>query len=161
MTVVDTFGAYVRARLGEWGREFCFARDCEYLGHLSKNLLQVLIEHHGEIPGRVQGFKPLEVSPMAHQIELIVSEIARDQPDMACVLRAYYCGTGRRKVERYETSLLLIANVYAARALRPALPTVNRFLRMVEVTTGEVRGMLLADARGLNCDNLIRGSGLH
>src|SRR5688500_675293 len=111
MGEVDTFGMYVRRRLDHWGSVFSLARDCEYLGHNSKNMLQILIEHKGEMPGRVQGFKPLEVDQEAMQIEMIVTDIAREQKRLACVLRAYYAGSGRRKVERYETALLLIANV--------------------------------------------------
>lgn len=140
MTTVDTFGAYVRMRLDEWGQEFCLARDCEQLGYQSRNVLQVLIEHRGEMPGRALGFKPLEVSPTAHQIELLVTEIARTQPDLACVLRAYYCGTGRRKVERYETALRLISNVLP----NSILPKVDRYLRMVDLGTAQVRGALVA-----------------
>lgn len=143
MSQVDTFGAYVRMRLDEWGREFCLARDCEYLGHQSKNMLQVLIEHRGEMPPPNVGYKPLEVSPTAHQIELLVTEVARDQPELACILRAYYCGSGRRKVERYETALLLISYC------RPnsTLPKVDRYLREVDIGTAQIRGMLLAEAR--------------
>lgn len=142
MTTVDTFGAYVRMRLDEWGREFCLARDFDYLGHQSKNVLQVLIEHRGEMPPPNVGYKPLEVSPTAHQIELLVTEIARGQPDLACILRAYYCGSGRRKVERYETALLLISYV------RPnaILPKVDRYLREVDIGTAQIRGALIAVA---------------
>ena len=93
----DTFGAYVRARLDGWGREFALHRDCEYLGHASKNVLQVLIDHKGEMPARQVGYKPLEVDNDALQVECIVSDIARDNVPMACVLRAYYCGSGRRR----------------------------------------------------------------
>lgn len=143
MTVLDTFGAYVRMRLDEWGREFCLARDCEYLGHQSKNVLQVLIEHRGEMPPPNVGYKPLEVSMAAHQIELIVTDIARDQPDLACVLRAYYCGSGRRKVERYETAILLISYVQPG----GILPKVDRYLRMVEIGTAQVRRELFTYAR--------------
>ncbi len=38
-----------------------------------------------------------------------MADIARDQIAIACVLRAYYCGSGRRKVERHETANLLLA----------------------------------------------------
>src|SRR3546814_19499431 len=62
VTQVDTFGVYVRDRLDEWGREFSLSRDCEYLGYQSKNMLQVLIEHKGEMPGKTQGYKPLSRS---------------------------------------------------------------------------------------------------
>lgn len=47
MGQVNTFGVYVRGRLEEWGREFALHRDCEYLGHRSKDMLQVLVEHKG------------------------------------------------------------------------------------------------------------------
>lgn len=106
---VDTMGPYVRRRLDHWGDEFALHRDCEYLGHQSKNMLQVLIDHKGEMPGRAQGFKPLEVDRDAQQVEDIVAEIARHNRAMAIVLRAYYCGKGRRKVERWETANLLLA----------------------------------------------------
>ena len=50
---VDTFGAYVRAELEHWGREFALHRDVDYLGHHSKNVLQVLMaplrERHGDL----------------------------------------------------------------------------------------------------------------
>lgn len=100
MTEVRTFEMYVRGRLESWGREFCLDRDCEYLGHKSKDMLQVLIEHKGEMPPRPTGFKPLEIPPLEMQIEDIVADIAREQVYIAWVLRAYYCGTGRRAVER-------------------------------------------------------------
>ncbi len=146
MGEVDTFGLYVRRRLDHWGRVFALDRDCEYLGHQSKNMLQVLIEHKGEMPGRVQGFKPLDVDREALQVEFIISDIAREQRRLGCVLRAYFCGNGRRKVERYETALLLIANAEAG-AKSPALPNVNRYLTMVEVGVAQVRGELVGMAR--------------
>lgn len=143
MGEVDTFGLYVRRRLDHWGRVFSLSRDCEYLGHQSKNILQVLIEHHGEMPARVTGFKPLEVDQDALQIEMIVSDIAREQKRLACVLRAYYAGNGRRKVERYETALLLISNVERDEKHNPRLPNVQRFLAMVDIGTAQVRGALV------------------
>jgi hypothetical protein len=144
---LDTFGEYVRRRLEEWGWEFSLAHDCEYLGHQSKNMLQVLIEHRGEMPGKTQGYKPLEVSPTAHQIELMVTDIAREQPRLACVLRAYYCGSGRKKVERFETALLLIASVEHGSGKRDPLPRVDRYLRLVEIGTAQIRGMLVGLAQ--------------
>ncbi len=143
MGEVDTFGLYVRRRLDHWGRVFALDRDCEYLGHQSKNMLQVLIEHKGEMPGRVVGFKPLEVDQDALQIEMIVADIAREQKRLACVLRAYYAANGRRKVERYETALMLIANVERDEIRRQALPNVQRYLSMVDVGTAQVRGALV------------------
>lgn len=143
MTEVDTFGEYVRARLAAWGVEFALHRNCEYLGYASKNLLQVLIDHAGEMPGRAQGLRPLEVDLQAQQIEDIVADIARDQPRLACALRAHYCGSGRRKVERYETAMLLIAHV--ERGCR--LPTLRQYLALVDDARLIVRGALLTIAR--------------
>lgn len=110
MTQVDTFGAYVRAELDHWGREFALHRDVDYLGHFSRNMLQVLIDHKGEMPPPNVGYKPLETDARAQRIEDIVADIARSQQAMAICLRAYYCGTGRRRVERWETANLLLAN---------------------------------------------------
>jgi hypothetical protein len=133
---VDTFGAYVRAELEHWGRQFALHRDCDYLGHQSKNLLAVLIEHKGDMPGRAQGYKPLESDSRAQLIEDIVSSIAVDNVAMACALRGYHCGMGRRKVERFESANLLVANCGEK-------PVSNRqYLNLVELGFQRVRGRL-------------------
>lgn len=133
---VDTFGAYVRAELEHWGREYALHRDCDYLGHQSKNLLAVLIEHKGDMPGRVQGYKPLESDNRAQLIEDIVSSIASDNVAMACSLRGYHCGIGRRKVERFETAILLMANC----GQRPV--SSRQYLSLVDLGFQRVRGRL-------------------
>jgi hypothetical protein len=133
---VDTFGAYVRAELEHWGREFALHRDCDYLGHHSKNLLAVLIEHKGDMPGRAQGYRPLESDSRAQMIEDIVASIARDNVIMACSLRGYHCGMGRRKVERFETAVMLMANCGER-------PVSNRqYLNLVEMGFQRIRGRL-------------------
>lgn len=137
MTTVDTFGTYVRRRLDHWGDVFSLSRDCDYLGHQSKNVLQVLIDHKGEMPERLTGFKPLEVDDIAMQVEIIVSDIAKEQRALACVLRAYYCGSGRRKVERWETANLLITYTGAGRAV-----SVRQYLHMHDVGFAQIRGVL-------------------
>ncbi|PTA70495.1 MULTISPECIES: hypothetical protein [unclassified Stenotrophomonas] len=137
---VDTFGAYVRAELEHWGREFALHRDCDYLGHQAKNLLAVLIEHRGEMPGRAQGYKPLETDHRAQMIEDIVASISRDNVAMACALRAYYCGHGRKKVERFETAILLMAN-----SGHCAVST-RQYLNLVELGFQRLRGRLEAAA---------------
>ena len=104
----DTFAEYVRRRLDGWGNEFSLARDCEYLGHQSKNMLQVLIEHRGEMPAKATGYKPLEVCPIALQVEEAVFQLSRVNRSAASVLRGYYCGSGRRNYERLEIANLLI-----------------------------------------------------
>lgn len=116
MTTLNTFDAYVSARLEAWGREYALHRDCEFLGYSSKNILQVLIEHKGEMPPRATGFKPLSIPPEIEQVERIVSQIARDAPMLAAVLRAYYCGSGRRAVERLETAQELTGHSLRRRA---------------------------------------------
>jgi len=131
---VDTFGAYVRAELEHWGREFALHRDCDYLGHRSKNLLAVLIEQKGEMPGRTRGYKPEESDARAQMVEDVVTSIARENVAMACALRAYHCGMGRRKVERFETALLLLAN-------SGQRPVSNRqYLSLVELGHQRLRG---------------------
>lgn len=121
---------YVRVQLEAWGREFALHRDYEYLGHQSKNMLYVLIEHRGEMPGRVMGFKPLEVDLGALVVERIVTDIAKTQMAIACALRGYYCGRGRKRVERYEEALLLMEAAEIARK-----PSASGYLAMVR--TGE------------------------
>lgn len=133
---VDTFGAYVRAELEHWGREYALHRDCDYLGHQSKNPLAVLIEHQGDMPGRSQGYKPLESDGRAQLIEDVVACISRDNGQMACSLRAYYCGRGRKKVERYETAIQLLSNCG-----HPPL-SVRHYLSQVELGFQRIRGTL-------------------
>lgn len=137
---VDTFGLYVRAELEHWGREFALHRDCEYLGHQSKNLLAVLMEHH-EMPSRAQGYKPLETDLRAQKIEDLVAHIARTNVEMAVVLRAYFCGMGRRKVERWETCNMLLAN------MKGRMMTARAYLEMARRGEDRVRGFL--EATGL------------
>lgn len=134
---LDSFGLYVKTRLDEWGREFALHRDCEYLGYQSKTVLQMLFEHHGKLPGRVIGVKPLEVSQDALQIEFVVSDIAREQVSLACVLRAYYCGQGRRRFERWETANLLLTAA-GQRAI-----TQRHYLVLHDLAFAQVRGTLV------------------
>lgn len=138
---IDSFGEYTRHRLEEWGREFALSRDYEQLGHQSKNMLQVLIEHKGEMPAKPTGYKPLEVLRTAQEVEDLVADIARDQLSIACVLRAYYCGQGRRKVERWETANELLVAM--------GLKTVNQrsYMATHELGFQTIRGALIALAR--------------
>jgi hypothetical protein len=144
---LNTFGIYARDRLDQWGREFALHRDCDYLGHQSKNMLQVLIEHKGEMPARSTGYKPLEVNQEALEIERLVSLIAETDIRMACSMRGYYCGSGRRKVERYETAINLIANaLYVPGKAPPKLPNVRAYMDMVSRGSDQVEFFLRAQA---------------
>lgn len=138
---IDTFGVYVRTRLDEWGREFALHRDCEYLGHRSKDMLQVLIEHRGELPARPTGFKPLEIKPSALEIEHIVSDMARFNLVRATVMRGYYCGIGRRGGERLEIANELMRRMGQRPVSRP------KYFAEHELGVAEVRGVLLGLAR--------------
>ncbi|HEY4529365.1 MAG TPA: hypothetical protein VIG97_03400 [Luteimonas sp.] len=139
---LDVFGEYVRRRLEHWGEQYCLHRNMEYLGFHSKNMLQVLIEHRGDMPGRVQGYKPLEVDQEAQFVEEIVASMAKAQASVACVLRAYYCGRGRRKVERWETANMLLTTC-GQRAISQRHYLVLHDLGFAEVR-GVLRGLALA-----------------
>ena len=136
MSQIDTFGEYVTRRLDAWGREFALARDCDYLGHQSKNMLQILIDHRGEMPAKAVGFKPLETSALEQQIEDIVSRIARENVAMACALRGYYCGSGRKKVERFEEANALLLPITGKQL------HVKAYLDLVRRGEDYVRGFL-------------------
>ena len=111
MTQTNLFGEYVKTRLGSWGHHFALHRDCEYLGHQSRNMLQVLIDHRGEMPPRATGYKPLEVDPLALQVEHIVTDLAMIRVNAAIVLRAWYCGRGRVRHERYEIACEMMRSI--------------------------------------------------
>lgn len=145
MTTVDTFGVYVRAELEHWGEEFALWRDCDYLGHASKNMLKILIDHRGEMPPPNVGYKPLEIDLRAQLIEDIVADIGRDQVVIASVLRAFYCGSGRRKVERWET-----ANALIERAGHKAVSQ-RSYLSLHDLGVAQVRGVLRGIAVGDRC----------
>lgn len=138
MSQIDTFGAYVRSRLDGWGREFALHRDCEYLGHASKNMLQVLIDHRGELPPRNTGYKPLEVDRQALEVEDIVASISRKDRVIACVLRAYYCGSGRRRVERLDAANLLLRKAECREIGQRA------FLNMAAIGSDRVADVMLS-----------------
>lgn len=135
----DTFGPYVRRRLEHWGDEFSLARDCEYLGHQSVNMLYVLMEHHG-MPGKATGYKPLSINAEAQQIEDIVAEISRRDPIVADCMRAYYCGSGRRRYERFDAALLLVASRVQNGRFQPF--SRNQYLDMVRDGDYRVRNAL-------------------
>lgn len=133
---VDTFGDHVRSELDHWGREFALHRDCEYLGHQSKNMIQVLMDHKGEMPARATGYKPLEIDMRAQRIENLVLHVARTHQEMAICMRAYFCGSGRRSVERWETCTQLLQ--------KAGLPKMSQksYLDLVKRGEDRVRGML-------------------
>ena len=112
----NTFDAYVDRRLDSWGREFNINRSGFDLGYKSKNMLAVLIEHHGEMPERPTGFAPMVVPELDWQIETIVHDIHHEHPHLSAVLRAYYCGFGRQSVERLELAETLWGKKMGKRA---------------------------------------------
>lgn len=64
MTQTNLFGEYVKTRLGSWGHHFALHRDCEYLGHQSRNMLQVHIDHRGSSPMGVRYGLHGRISPL-------------------------------------------------------------------------------------------------
>jgi hypothetical protein len=99
---------YVRFRLLGWRREFRLGREIEPLGFHKMNLLQVLIEHRGEMPSRVTGYRPLTIPPEAMEIEDIVHELHGVEPELAIVLRVYYCASGKHSTDRLLTAARLL-----------------------------------------------------
>lgn len=139
----DTFGVYVRRELDHWGMEFALHRDCEYLGHRSKDMLQVLIEHRGEMPPRVTGFKPMETDTRAQRIEDIIADLARWNVERACIMRAFYCGMGRKGFERREVAEGMVRRVLQRADYRLTRP---RFFAEHELGFEFVRGRLIGVA---------------
>jgi hypothetical protein len=78
-------------------------------------MLQVLIEHRGEMPPRPKGFRPLTIPPLEMLVEDIVHDVHRDAPHLSAVLRAYYCGRGRQSVERLEAAVELVGRKLSRR----------------------------------------------
>lgn len=94
----DPLVAIVEARLSAWGREFSL-RDA--MGDPSSvSPLWVLLKFGGVSPRGAGGRPPLHVDSAAWEIERIVAAMYRIRPVDASVLRAYYGGSGRQKVER-------------------------------------------------------------
>lgn len=96
--------AYVTARLREWGREFMLDSFDEPHEH---TLLYLLIKFGGEIPRLEGGRAPEAVNEQAWQIERLVALMHTERPVEASVLRAYYGGRDRHRVERREAAELL------------------------------------------------------
>lgn len=135
--VLASFDLYVRRRLEAWGDEFKLDRAATHLGYPSKNMLQVLFEHRGEIPERVEGYKPLTIPPMEWQTETIVHDMHHACGYLAATLRAYYCGSGRVGVERREALEKMLGYKVNRRA----------FFQYHELAFNWVTGALLALAR--------------
>lgn len=137
MTQTNQFDAYVRRRLEAWGHEFALHRDGELPGHKSKDILQVLIEHKGEMPPRNIGFRPLTIPPLEMQIEDIVHDIHCEARELAVVLRAFYCGKGRVGAERREIAERILRNRISRR----------HFYVMHDLAFQRVSGALSASAK--------------
>ena len=144
MTQTDLFGMYVEERLQAWGREFAYHRDrIRAGGYRSKNMLQVLIEHKGEMPARPTGWKPEEVDLLAMQVEDIVREMMKaGERSAGWALRAYYCGNGRVGVERLDLYRALIGRRCGKKTYYAQVDTGRIWVRhelMAECRTGHLR----------------------
>lgn len=97
MSQIEAARDVVRRRLEQWGLEFALDRETAGLGYGSTNILHKMMKQgvitRGSLPG---------VAADAHEIELIVTGIARQDMRVACCMRGYFCGSMRRKVERFQ-----------------------------------------------------------
>lgn len=141
---LDTRTKEARDRLDAWGRYFRLRPFEPRLGHRDKNMLQVAVEHLGQIPPPPTGFKPEYVDAQAMQVEDFVRIIFDESPRAACILRAYFCGGGRKGVERLELARDLI------RAVTGESMALDRraYYQVVDACVQRVAGMLAAIARG-------------
>lgn len=104
MMAVSVAEAYLVARLNAWGREFALERFDEPHEH---TLLYLLIKFGGEIPRLEGGRAPESVNEEAWQMERLVALMHTERPIEASVIRAYYGGHGRHKVERRQAAEML------------------------------------------------------
>lgn len=106
--VHDPMGVWVDARLAAWGREFRVwtrgpaGETCAGAVWPPVSPLWVLLKFGGVSPRGTGGRPPVHVDEEAWVIERIVADMFRVRPVEACVLRAYYGGDGRQKVERRQ-----------------------------------------------------------
>jgi hypothetical protein len=56
----------------------------------------------------VTGYKPLTIPPDAMEIEDVVHDIHAVDPELAIVLRVYYCGSGKHSSDRLATATRLL-----------------------------------------------------
>lgn len=126
---LEQFRNRVEALMRIWGDEFALHRDAEILGHKSKDMLQILVEHKGEMPSRPTGWRPEEVDLTALEVERAVCALVRAGGiSEACCLRAYYCGRGRVRVERLATARMLLRRTISRRAFYSMVDTGFNFV---------------------------------
>lgn len=111
---IDPLVGVVEARLGAWGREFGFRGGHGEPSQVSS--LWVLLKFGGVSPRGAGGRPPVHVDEAAWEIERIVVSMHRVRPVDASVLRAYYGGVGRQKVERRALAEQLAGTRIPARA---------------------------------------------
>lgn len=97
MTPTDIAREVVRHRLEQWGLEFALDRETSGLGYGSTNILHKMMKQGVITRGGTQ-----EMAADAQEIEIIVTGIARQDMRIACCMRGYFCGSMRRKVERFQ-----------------------------------------------------------
>lgn len=93
---LNTFESHVEDRLDVWGEAFAFHRNIASLGG-PQSAIQAMMAHTG-----ATGSRPLSVDPAVMQIEDLVRKVHEDSRIVACVLRAYHCGSGTKGWDRYE-----------------------------------------------------------
>lgn len=128
------------ARLDEWGR-FCLSdRGPSSLDFPAKNMLQVVIDHRGEMPAPTVGYKPEVYPPEAWEIETIVSDLYKSDRVLACVLRAAFCTRGRLRVERKEWAEWLAKTTFSRRQFMALYGTAVERVRETLSRCGQTYG---------------------
>ena len=132
MTQTDLFGMYVEERLQAWGREFAYHRDKYRAGGYGRNSLD---------------FGPIGSGPEPDCEALLIEDIVRGmmkagERSAGWALRAYYCGSGRRSVERLDVYRALIGRRCGKKTYYAQIDTGRIWVRhelMAECRTGHLR----------------------
>jgi hypothetical protein len=107
--LVNTQRDEVEEQLESWGMTFAFwkaRRECE---PSAENLLYRMA--HAKTRGTGDG-----ISLSAWAVEDAVRALQRESPIQAAVLRAFYCESGRRGYERFDTAKRLAGRRFSRRA---------------------------------------------
>lgn len=141
MSQIDILKEVTKVRLEQWGLEYALDRDVTGTGYSSTNILHKMMRH-----GMVARGINHETAADAQEIELIVTQLARRDMRVVCCLRGYFCGSMRRKVERFDQALGLAAKHHIKRF------SLRTYLYDVELGSSLVR-MALANGGRVPVDN--------
>lgn len=113
MGTTHTYEDYINRLLDAWGECFAYHRDRQVIRQ--KHMLSSLIDHKGFVP-RSTGIRPMHLPPELVGVEDAVRRLHAESSVVAACLRAYYCSSGRRGVERYEKAKQLAGLSFSRRS---------------------------------------------